>query len=114
SGRIFYARGALLRIGVEGGESVSDYAAKRKRRCRLERSCVEPLRLLVWHTCRLCPNNSAAPSRLFTDRNRAGFWRRSCASSEIWISPKRRCTRRSLPLWSPGLGLVFRTSRDPG
>jgi hypothetical protein len=26
---------------------------------------------------------------LFTDRNRAGFWRRSCASSEIWISLKR-------------------------
>src|SRR5512146_2810055 len=54
-----------------------------------ERSCAEPLRLLVWRKCRrLRPNNSAGPLRRFTDRNRAGFWRRSCASWEIWISPK--------------------------
>src|SRR5262244_3343807 len=80
-----------------------------------ERSCVAPLRLLVWRRCRrLCPNNSAGPLRLFTDRNRAGFWRRSCASSEIWISPKRPCMRHSPPLWSPGLRLLFRTGRAPG
>jgi hypothetical protein len=28
----------------------------------------------IWHRCRrLCPNNSAGPLRLFTDRNPAGF-----------------------------------------
>src|SRR5215471_8447672 len=47
---------------------------------------VESLCLLVWRRCnRLCPNKSAGPLRLFTGRNRVGFWRRSCASSEIWI-----------------------------
>src|ERR1700730_12457167 len=82
---------------------------------RPECSCVEPLRLLVWRRCRrLCPNNSAGPLRLFTDRNPAGFWRRWCVSSEIWISPKRPCMRHSPSLWSPGLRLVFRTSRAPG
>jgi hypothetical protein len=42
-----------------------------------ERSCVELLRLLVWRKCRMCPNHSAGPLRLFTDRNPAGFWRLS-------------------------------------
>ena len=49
--------------------------------------------------------------RLSTGRNRAGFWRRSCASSETWTWPKSRCTRRSLPLWSRGPRLAFRKSR---
>jgi hypothetical protein len=66
-----------------------------------ERSCVEPFRLLVWRRCRrLCANRSAGPFRLFTGRNRAGFWQRSCASSEIWISLKRLCTR--LRRWYSG------------
>jgi len=49
----------------------------------------------------------------FTDRNRAGFWRRSCVSLEIWISLKRLCMRHSPLLWSPGPGRVFRKSPRP-
>ena len=82
---------------------------------KLERSCVEPLRLLAWRRCRRpCPNTSARPLRPFTGRNRVGFWRRWCASSEIWISPKRPCMRHSPPLWNSDLRLEFRTSHAPG
>ena len=67
-------------------------------------------RLLVWRRCRLCPNNSAGPLKLFTGRNQDGFWRRSCTCWEIWIWPKRPCTRHSPPLWSPGPRVAFLTS----
>lgn len=54
------------------------------------RSCVEPFYLLVWRGCRRCPNSSAEPLRLFTDRNRAGYWRRWCAKSAEQGPDRRR------------------------